>query len=351
VMPRLAAAFRLVEAQVTSGQVRFVSLAVGRREGPVWSAAYGPDGPLTQDRRFLVASITKPVTATAVLQLVEDGRIVLTAPLRDYLPEFQPLPPEAGMPGADAITTWHILTHTSGLTDAGQEFLEARRPTPSVLFDRVCTQRLAFAPGTQYQYASDSFYLLAEIVRRVGGLDYVDHLRERIFDPLRMSATTLDPAQPGPAPLPLGGYFDRYGALLDEATRYFVSLAMPGGGLWSTADDLVRFGRAMLQGGSLDGDRILGRPFVELMTREHTTDVFETGTPPRRPHYGLGWTLPGRADGSPADRSAFGHAGATGTALIVDPRWDLVVVYLRNEWDGGSVAADEAIQAVYGALD
>lgn len=107
----------------------------------------------------------------------------------------------------------------------------------------------------------------------------------------------------------------------------------------------------MLGGGALDGTRVLGRPFVELMTREHTGDVLEAGTPPRSPHYGLGWALPGQGPGSPASTRAFGHTGATGSQLIVDPAWDLVVVYLRNEWDADMVQTDEAIQAVYAALD
>lgn len=347
---RLDTAFDLVREQVASGRVRYAGLGVGRTERLVRSEIVGPDGPLADERRFLVASITKPITATAVLQLVEDGRLVLTRPIPAYLPAFRPLPAEPGTPAGEAITAWHILTHTSGLDDGGHELLETRRPSRRALSERICSQRLLFVPGTRYQYASDSFYLLAELIGSLGELDYQAHLRERLFAPLAMTSTTFDPSEPGPPAFPLRGMFDRYGPLLDEATRYFVSLSMPGGGLWSTPSDLVRFGRAMLGGGSLDGTRVLGRPFVELMTREHTIDVLEAGTPPRRPHYGLGWGLPGLGPGSPASERAFGHTGATGSQLIVDPAWDLVVVYLRNEWDADTVQTDEAIQAVYAAL-
>jgi CubicO group peptidase (beta-lactamase class C family) len=347
---RLDRAFQVVEQQVLSGRARYASLGVGRGDGLVRTAAYGPDGTFTAGARFLVASITKPITATAVLQLVEDGRLALSAPVRDHLPAFAPIPAEPGTPGAEAITAWHILTHTSGLTDAGEEYLELHRPTQLELLTRIRSQRLEFVPGSRFGYASDSFYLLAELVERLGGRPFADHLRGRILGPLGMASTTFDPSETGPRGLPLGGTFDRYGALLDEATSYFVSLAMPAGGLWSTADDLVRFGRAMLLGGTLDGARILGRPFVELMTREHTAGIMEPGDPPRRPAYGLGWHLPGLDPGSPASRMAFGHRGATGTALVVDPGYDLVVVYLRNEWGSTDVTADEAIQAVYGAL-
>jgi CubicO group peptidase (beta-lactamase class C family) len=348
---RLDRAFELVRRQVADGRARYVGLAVGRADRLVRSETFGPDGVSDTERRFLVASITKPITATAVLQLVEDGRLVLTRPIPTYLPEFRPLPAEPGTLAGEAITAWHILTHTSGLDDGGQELLEVQRPTGRALLERVCCERLQFVPGSRYQYASDSFYLLAELFGRLGELEFEAHLRQRLFQPLGMDATTFDPTDSGPEPFPLAGMFDKYGPLLGEATRYFVSLAMPGGGLWSTPSDLVRFGRAMLGGGSLDGARILGRPFVELMTRKHTGDVMEAGTPPRRPHYGLGWGLPGRGQGSPASERAFGHTGATGSQLIVDPEWDLVVVYLRNEWDADMAQTDEAIQAVYGALD
>jgi CubicO group peptidase (beta-lactamase class C family) len=133
-------------------------------------------------------------------------------------------------------------------------------------------------------------------------------------------------------------------------TSTFISLQMPGGGLWSTAEDVVRFGWAMLLSGTLHGRRVLGRPFVELMTREHTAEVREHGTG-RNPTYGLGWSLPGIGRGSPASRSAFGHSGASGSELVVDPDRDLVVVYLRNRWGTPITATEEAIQAVYAALE
>jgi CubicO group peptidase (beta-lactamase class C family) len=162
-----------------------------------------------------------------------------------------------------------------------------------------------------------------------------------------MAATTFDPADPGPAAVPLEG---PPGLPRDEVLARVISLALPGGGLWSTADDLVRFGRAMLLGGTLDGVRVLGRPFVELMTRLQTDGILELGTG-RAPGYALGWGRPGLGRGSPASPSSFGHNGASGSTLIVDPAEDLVVVYLRNDWGATMTATEEAVQAVYAALD
>jgi CubicO group peptidase (beta-lactamase class C family) len=132
-------------------------------------------------------------------------------------------------------------------------------------------------------------------------------------------------------------------------SAYFAKMSMPGGGLWSTAEDICRFGRAMLLGGSVGGTRIVGRPFVDLMTRWHTATVIEAGTP-RPGLYGLGWGKPGLGRGSPASAAAFGHSGATGSVLVVDPTYDLVIVYLRNEWGVSTTATDEAVQAVYAAI-
>jgi CubicO group peptidase (beta-lactamase class C family) len=125
---------------------------------------------------------------------------------------------------------------------------------------------------------------------------------------------------------------------------------MPVGGLWSTPDDICRFGRAMLLGGRLEGRRVLGRPFVELMTRLHTGDVRELGTG-RRPDYALGWGRPGSSRGQPVGPSAFSHGGASGSMLIVDPDNDLVLVYLRSEWGVAPTLTEEAIAVVYAALD
>jgi CubicO group peptidase (beta-lactamase class C family) len=345
---RLDRAFDVVARQVADGRATYAALAVARHDGPVRSTAYHRDGELDPPPRTLIASVTKPITATAVLQLVEAGAIVLNELLTTYLPEFSPRSPDdTRAPGP--ITLWHVLTHTAGLTDAPDEFFLSGVPSPPTMLERICRDPLRFAPGTAYAYTSDSFYVLSALIERTSGLAYAEYLRARIFEPLGMSTTTFDPSEPGPPQLPLEGTLGPAGLPQDLVVAAFISLAMPGGGLWSTPQDLVRFGMAMLGRGTLDGTRILGRPFLDLMTREHTAGIGELGTG-RRPGYGLGWDRPGLQGHSPASPSAFGHSGATGSYLLIDPDNDLVVVYLRNEWDVSQTAMHEAIQAVYGAL-
>jgi CubicO group peptidase (beta-lactamase class C family) len=347
---RLDAAFEHVAGQVRDGRAGYAALAVGRADGLVRSSAWTADG-ATSPGRSSIASLTKPITATAVLQLVEAGRLVLTEPVATYLPSFRPAPPRGYAGDLEPITPWHVLTHTAGLTDAPlAAFSGSQPPTREAALDRVSTATLRFPPGSAYAYASDSFYVLAALIEHASGMPYRDYLRERIFAPLGMDATTFDPFDSGPSPMPLEGEFGPTGVPREALVRYFISLAMPGGGLWSVPEDVVRFGRTMLRGGTLDGTRILGRPFVRLMTRLHTGHVRDFGGQ-TQPNYGLGWGLPGLGRGSPASPSAFGHSGASGSVLVVDREHDLVVVYLRNEWGVAMTATDEAVQAVYGALD
>jgi CubicO group peptidase (beta-lactamase class C family) len=346
---RLARAFDLVAGQISGGRAAYAALAVARGDGFVRSEAFLAGERLEAPRRSAIASITKPITATAILQLVEAGALVLTEPLSTYLPDFRPQLP-SGSTAGEPITAWHVLTHTAGLTDATDEFFLAGSPTPAAMVERLSRDALRFPPGTAYAYTSDSYYLLAELVARLSGIPYPDYLRHRVFAPLGMSATTFDPMDAGPAALGLEGSIGPPGLPYDALLAGFVSLAMPGGGLWSTADDIARFGRALLLGGTVDGTRVLGRPFVELMTRLQTEGILELDTG-RPPIYALGWGRPGLGRGSPASPAAFGHTGATGSVLIVDPSVDLVVVYLRNEWSAPMTTADEAVQAVYAALD
>jgi CubicO group peptidase (beta-lactamase class C family) len=349
---RLDAAFSLVARQVADGRTTYAGLAVRRSSGVVRSDAVHRDGHLDPAPRTAIASITKPIAATAVLQLVEAGQLVLNEPISTWIPRFRPAPPAGDGAPSEPITPWHVLTHTAGLTDAPDDFFLTAPPNRAAMVERLLTAPLRFRPGTAYAYTSDSFYLLSELIERISGIPYPDFVRDRILRPLGMAATTFVPTDPGPAALPLEGAFGPAGAPRDEMFAYFVSLAMPGGGLWSTPDDVATFGRAMLNGGRLEpqGARLLGRPFVDLMTRHHTTGLVELGTT-QPPAYGLGWGRPGLGRGTPSSRSAFSHGGASGSMLIVDPTNDLVVVYLRNDWGVSSLLTNEAIQAVYGALD
>lgn len=326
----------------------YAALALARRAGPLVSMAFLRGERLASSRRSAIASLTKPITATALMQLVEAGHVGLDDPIAARIPEFDPGPPP-GMTTARPVTIRHVLSHTSGLSDLPDIELRRRHPTPATMLEAVCRQRLRFEPGTAYAYASDPWYLLSSIIERVSGMPYPEYLRERILAPLGMDATSFDPRDPGPQALLPEGSFPLEDLTAEEIAAVMAPLAMPGGGLGSTPEDMAAFGRAMLSGGGIGDIRLLRPASLQRMARLETGDVREFGTDAPA-HYGLGWSLPGLAGDSPASASAFGHGGATGSALLIDPDNDLVIVYLRNWWGVSSDATDEAVGVVYESL-
>lgn len=349
----LERAFDLAREQVADGSVPFAILAVANADGVVRAEAFpGPRAPgIGLDTICLLASITKPVVATAIIQLVAEGRVALD----DGIDRFEP---ELVAPGAAHVTIWHLLTHTSGIPDFDLEELLATRPDRRELLRRAATSELRFAPGSRYEYVSSSFELLAAVIERVRGEPLEAALRRTIFGPLGMADTTFAPsgrrflrvaplaAATGPEPTAAWG--PRPSSLREA--RYFAGLALAGAGLFASASDLVRFGRAMLRGGELDGARILPPAYVELMTREQTVGgLGAAADPPASEHYALGWSKPDPRT-SPASPAAFGHGGATCTRLWVDPEHDLVVVYLSGVLGIPHRPLDAVLATVYAAL-
>ncbi len=343
---RLQLAFDHVEQAVQAREVPAAVLAVANSREVIRCQAFSRPGgdQVAEDSIFLLASISKPITATAVMQLVEDGRLVLSYPVTRYIPEF-------AQPGKLPVTAWHLLTHTSGMEEVGWWEALGRAGAPAEAYlQAACRSPLHFVPGTRHEYCTLSFFVLAELVTRLSGTPFQEYLRRRVLSPLGMADTSFDPGLENPRTVPVHGF--AADACADEAAfRHWVSLAVPGGGLWSTAADLVAFGQAYLNDGQHAGGHLLGRATVELMTREHTTGLVELiEGQPQAAHYGLGWgksSLNGRLPGSP---SAFEHGGATGTLLWVDPQWDLVFVFLTNQWGVEDHVNRAVLQVVYSAL-
>lgn len=320
-----------------------IAIAASGR-APLMRAFPGPRDAVRPDSLFFLASVTKPIFATGVMQLVEDGLLDLDAPLRTYLPDFSG-------PGKEGVTARRILSHTSGVPDVPPDVLARDRPSLSQMVARVSAAPLRFQPGSHYEYVSASFYLLAESIRRVTALAYPAYLRARIFGPLGMVDTAFDPRHSRSRIVSVHGIGLDNRLKREFVLRYLAATAPPGGGLWATAGDLVRFGRALLQDGSARGDyRLLSARLVELMTRDHTAGVPRLLEPHHRDvHYGLGWGKPPAAPGGPSD-SAFEHGGVTGTRLFLDPERDLVFVFLTNQWNATPDVSSQALSEVYRAL-
>lgn len=342
-------AFDLAASQVADGTAPFVILAVADRDGLIRAEAFaGAAAPgVGADAVCLLASITKPVVATGVMQLVADGRLSLIDPVQRHLPELAD-------PGAEDITIWHLLTHSSGLADFDLDDVLRAGGDRAAVEQVALGAAVTFAPGSRYAYVSSTFDLLAMVIERVTGEPYEAFLRRTTWDPLGMTDTTFDPWRHGPRVAPTWmatpGGEAAWEPVPQPMREAFTGLGLAGGGLYSTAADLVRFGRAMLRGGELDGVRILPRAFVELMTREQTVGGLGAAADPiRANHYALGWGKPDPHT-TPGSSAAFGHGGVTGTRLWVDPVADLVLVYLTNVWGYPLRPIDVVQQAVHGAL-
>lgn len=322
-------------------------------------ALSGPTDKPPVDARFFLASVTKPIVATAVMQLVDEGRLDLHEPLIGLLPEL------AGVTWRERITAWHVLTHTAGLSDVPPQVLTRQRPPYKRMLAKVVAEVPTWEPGTRFRYCSDSFYLLAEAIARLTGMSFPVALRRRLLDPLGMDGVTFD-VRPERARAiqvrgaPLGNVVVR-----ELLLRFLANATLPGGGLFGTAEDLLRFGRALLPRRGQEGPRVLSQARIDEMLREQTAgipELREDGTV-RDPHYALGWRKrsersSGRLDDGfdaalviPASPGTATHGGASGTRLWVDPERDLVFVFLSNTWYGDDAPSHAVLRRIYAAWD
>jgi CubicO group peptidase (beta-lactamase class C family) len=276
---------------------------------------------MTTDALFWIASQSKPITAAALMMLVDERKVRLDDPVERYLPEFegQWLAAERGKDHLvlrkprRPITVRHILSHTSGLPFSSA----LERPTLDLLPLRVAVGSYAmtpllFEPGSRYQYANAGINTAGRIIEVVSGVPYEAFLERRLLRPLGMKDTTFRPTARQLRRLAKSYKPNARGTGLEERaiTQLHYPLddrqrqPMPAGGLISTAHDLARFCRMMLGGGVLDVKRYLSEAAVKEMTRKQTGPGVPEG-------YGLDWAV---GDGS------FGHGGAYATNMTVDTK-------------------------------
>ena len=298
---------------------------VGRREGEVTSYAVGridwPAQSPPPDERTLwdLASLTKVVgMTTAMMQLVEQDRVELDAPVVRYIPEF------AG-PGKERVTIRHLLTHSSGLPSWRPLYKEATAADTAVSI--VFATPLDTAPGARMVYSDLGAILLGKVVERVSGEALDAYLSRHVFGPLGMTSTMYRPdasLRTRIAPTEFDPWRQRkiHGEVHDE--NAFMHGGVSGHpGLFSTAGSLTRFARMMLNGGTLDGIRVL---------RGATIAQFTAVQDPSLSHRALGWETPsGRnSAGTRMSARAFGHTGFTGTSIWMDPEAGVFVILLSN---------------------
>jgi uncharacterized protein YbbC (DUF1343 family)/CubicO group peptidase (beta-lactamase class C family) len=295
------------------------------RDGDSYRKAYGQRAlaptaePISEDTIYDAASLTKVVaTTTAVMQLVERGKLELDAPVVRYLPAF-------GQNDKSAVTVRQLLTHHSGLRpDVDTKPVWSGYDTGVAL---ACQEKLRSVPGSTFVYSDINFIILGELVRIASGLRLDDYTAKEIFQPLKMVDSGFVPsaaklARVAPTELTDGKMLR--GVVHDPTTRFMDGVAGHAG-LFTTTKDLARFCRMILGGGQLDGVRILSAATIAEMTR-----VQNDGTDRR----GLGWDIDSRFSGPrgrwfPAGAS-FGHTGFTGTSMWIDPGARAFVIFFSN---------------------
>ena len=286
--------------------------------------------PMQTDSMFWIASQSKPITATALMMLVDEGKVNVDDTVEKYLPEFQgqmvvvekdddhvslrrPQHP---------ITVKNALTHTSGLPP--KSALE--EPTLD-LFPLVARVRsygmtpLEFEPDSNYRYSNAGINTAGRIIEVVAEMPFERFLEERLFQPLGMKDTTFWPSEeqaariaksykpgPGNQGLEKTTITQLYYPLTDRTQRF----PMPAGGLFSTAQDMARFYRMLLNGGQLDGKRYLSEEAVRQLTSRQTP-------PELKKSYGFGFAV---------GPTSFGHGGAYSTDTSADTQHDLILVWL-----------------------
>lgn len=305
--PRFRPAEDILEKAAASGRLHAAVLRVEQR-GEVFERAYGKAKP---DSPFLIASITKPMTATAVMILADRGKLQYEDPASKYLDNFT-----AGDRGK--ITIRHLLTHTSGLPDMlpDNNALRQRNAPLSEFVQGALTTPLLFPPGTRTSYQSMGILLAAEIAERVTKKPLRQFLEKEVFQPLGMSRTALGLGRYKLADTvmsqtefadPPGGTPET--AKWDWNSLYWRDLGAPWGGAHSTAADISRLLQAYLHP--------TGKPVKQETARRMITNQNVGLDKP----YGIGWSV---------TPSPFGHGGSTGTSCWADPAKDATFVLLTS---------------------
>ncbi|MEK6337048.1 MAG: serine hydrolase domain-containing protein [Acidobacteriota bacterium] len=294
--------------------------------------------PMRIDTIFDIRSVTKPITAIGIMVLMEEGKLALNEPVEKYLPEFRATGQTPDSP--KRITILHLLTHTSGMPmNRPVEIQDITVTRDRTLADAVTVlskQRPEFEPGTQFRYYSGGFAILGRIIEVVSGQPFEQFIKQRIFDPLGMKDSFFFvPIEKQNRVAKMyrlqDGKLNRWKEI--EASVRNAKFPGPEFGMYSTAPDLASFCQMMLNGGTFKGKRILSPLSVETMTQNHTLNIKSAVT--QKPAYqGLGWGLSGdpMEDFPLTSPGSFGHNGAFGAIVWIDPKKDLIRIFLEHRF-------------------
>jgi CubicO group peptidase (beta-lactamase class C family) len=296
--------------------------------------------PMSTDDLFWIASMTKPVTAAALMMLADEGRVSVDDPVEKYIPGFRNLKilHENGTLATppNAILIRHVLSHTGGLRFLNEKdggIIDAVPLKISVGHDLL--EPLLCEPGTKYNYSNEGIDTVGLIIEIISGMSYERFLQKRLFAPLGMADTTFVPSAAQLRRLAKSyAKNEKSGGLVEAGINYLTypldapnRQPAPGGGLFSTARDMLQFCRMLNNGGVLDGKRYLSQAAVRQMTTKQTG-------PPVSDSYGFGL-------GCSPDGGRFGHGGAFKTNMTVDHgQIRIFLAQQSGDWADGDPVAD-----------
>jgi len=365
VSDRLARIPAFIQANyLDNGKLPFASVLVGRGDDIAlqWSSG------VAEDAIFRIASMTKPITSVAFMQLVEQGLVVLTDPVTKYIPEFAQLGVFVGGGGNVPFMTRapktqmrviDLLRHTAGFTYSFQEQgnIDAAyrktdveswtKNTSQSVIDTLAQIPLEFDPGTQWNY-SVATDILGILVERISGLSLPEYFQTHVFTPLGMTDSFFQVPAHKAARIPEGFAFDPETKmkLIDKAGADSMwakgwSFNSGGGGLASSVADYYRFCRMLLNGGALDGAQILSPKTIELMTANHIPGGQDLTQMSKSLFseaemagigFGLGFatTIDSAATLTPCSTGDFYWGGMYSTAFFVDPVEDIIMIFMTQ---------------------
>jgi CubicO group peptidase (beta-lactamase class C family) len=358
---RLARIQQTVERHIHAHDIAGAVTLVARRGRIAQFEAYGladlgSGKPMSKNSLFWIASMSKPITGVAILMLLEEGKVRLNDPVSKFIPEFRGIkvamlqdpagaagsasgPPQYyTVPANREITIRDLLSHVSGLASRGpastaEVAKDPRRPgeTLATYIPRLGATPLDFQPGTRWSYSpSAGFDTLGRIVEIASGQSFDHFLRRQLFEPLGIKDIFFHPAEEY-LPRVATTYHRDGGALtkVDQQTRLANMTYLSGaGGLMTDAEDYLQFGQMLLNGGQLNGKRLLSPKTVELMTAVHVPDTLP-GRPKGR-SFGLSVQVVSDAvaAGYRVSDGSYGWDGAFGTHFWVDPKEKIVGILM-----------------------
>ncbi len=340
-------ASELIRGEMRKNDVTGLSIALVDDQRVVWAAGFGyaderRDVPATSGTIYKVGSITKLFTATAVMQLAEQGKLDIDRPLQTYLPGFSM---RSRFPDEKPITLRNLMTHHAGLPVNFLKGMWSRRPGPFTdVVNLIKNEYVAFPPDFVYSYSNLGYTLLGLAVRNASGRDYGSYVEESLLRPLGMTHSGFSPLPEWRNSISRGYYKEKE---FDEPLLRDI----PAGGLYSTVLDLSRFLQMIFAGGKTQSSRILKPETLTEMLRPQNASVpLDLGF-----RIGLGWMLSGLGD---VDiRNAGPVAYQPGTSLvfhsqmIILPKYKLGVVVLSNSSTSGPVVNRVAARALTLALE